>query len=518
MAETQKEKEDRLRREAEAKARTGGDSSFVAVNTLPRKETITTATGMKETARTEASSTTEKIGEALHEAKEDVKAAVTPGQTETERQRMEDERRRAALGTTAAVGTAAGVGKAMAKTGETGVTGEETSRPGTIPPPTRTTSTTTTGTPRGADWDKIQHPGMEPCDEDPYGTRPVSELTKPSEVTDKADLAAVRMMEREKADREQMDRERIMSTATTEAAAARAALASKEMTPVESEAERMRMKPDAGEGMEPAGTQGQHWRGEPWAKNPKVGGKETAEAEAEAARGRMMTGPAVAGAATMTPAEIEAERERTKTGAAATGAAVATGAAATRPETEAERERRMKTGAVVGGAALAAGAAATRASHEAGERPVTGPAAPPTTTTPTTRIRPMPTPTATTTTTTTMPPRGTETVDERARRHAEDPSVHPDWETQPQINAPMDVGIPTGEGQADAARIRAGRRRSDEAKEPRMERRGDEVKPDVMSSASDKGVVGTMKETARDVTEKTKDTARNVKEDIDRKI
>ena len=25
----------------------------------------------------------------------------------------------------------------------------------------------------------------------------------------------------------------------------------------------------------PKGTQGQHWRGEPWAKNPKVGGKET---------------------------------------------------------------------------------------------------------------------------------------------------------------------------------------------------------------------------------------------------
>ena len=29
----------------------------------------------------------------------------------------------------------------------------------------------------------------------------------------------------------------------------------------------------------PTGTQGQHWRGEPWAKNPKVGGKETTENE-----------------------------------------------------------------------------------------------------------------------------------------------------------------------------------------------------------------------------------------------
>ena len=29
-----------------------------------------------------------------------------------------------------------------------------------------------------------------------------------------------------------------------------------------------------GEETVPAGTQGQHWRGEPWAKNPKVGGKE----------------------------------------------------------------------------------------------------------------------------------------------------------------------------------------------------------------------------------------------------
>lgn len=29
----------------------------------------------------------------------------------------------------------------------------------------------------------------------------------------------------------------------------------------------------------PTGTEGQHWRGEPWAKNPKVGGKDTTETE-----------------------------------------------------------------------------------------------------------------------------------------------------------------------------------------------------------------------------------------------
>ena len=446
MAETQKEKEGRLRREAEAKAkaRTGGDTSFVAVNTLPRKETATTATGMKETARTEPRSTTEKIGATLHEAKEDVKEALTPDRAET-------------------------------------------GRPGTIPPPARTTSTATSGTTREADWETIRHPGMEPCDEDPYGTRPVSELAKPSEVTDKADLAAVRMMEREKAGREQMDRERIMTTATTEAAAARAALASKETTLAEFEAERERMKAGAGEEMAPAGTQGQHWSGEPWAKNPKVGGKETAEAEAEAARGRMMTGPAVAGAAAMTPAEIEAERER-----------------------------RMKTGAVVGGAALAAGAAAKRISPEAGERttrqgaaidterPVTGTVAPPTTTT---------------------PPRDTRTVDERTRRHAEDPSVHPDWETQPQINAPMDVGIPTAEGQADAARIRAGRRRSDEAEEPRLDRRGGDIETPLASGArvtkttrDDRGTLEKMKDTAVGAKEDTKAKMRDIKEDVNRKI
>ena len=106
-----------------------------------------------------------------------------------------------------------------------------------------------------------------------------------------------------------------------------------------------------------------------------------------------------------------------------------------------------------------------------------------------------------TTTATPMTPYGT--VDERARRHAEDPSVHPDWETQPQINADRDVGVPTPEGQADAARIRAGRRRSDEAKEPRLERRGDEVSVPVASSAN----VETVKKKVRDVDE-----------DVDRRI
>ncbi|MEN6343506.1 MAG: hypothetical protein ABFC89_13220 [Methanospirillum sp.] len=36
---------------------------------------------------------------------------------------------------------------------------------------------------------------------------------------------------------------------------------------------------ETGEETASTGTQGQHWRGEPWAKNPKVGGKETTETE-----------------------------------------------------------------------------------------------------------------------------------------------------------------------------------------------------------------------------------------------
>lgn len=103
------------------------------------------------------------------------------------------------------------------------------------------------------------------------------------------------------------------------------------------------------------------------------------------------------------------------------------------------------------------------------------------------------------------------TADDAARRHARDESVHPDWERQPQVNAPQDVGVPTTEGQADAARIRAGRRGSDEAREPRLERRGDEVSVPLASSArrdtDDRGVVEKMKEKARDI-----------KEDVDRSI
>jgi hypothetical protein len=183
------------------------------------------------------------------------------------------------------------------------------------------------------------------------------------------------------------------------------------------------------------------------------------------------------------------------------GAAVATGAAAKQSESEAERERRMKTGAVVGGAALATGAAMKRTepTRITPERPMTGTVVPPGTTI-----------------TTPLKPYGT--VDERSRMHAEDPSVHPDWETQPQINAPRAVGIQTPEGQADAARIAAGRRRSNEAREPRLERRGEEVSVPPASSARAGGVTGAVKETARDVKEKTTETAKEVKEDVDRKI
>lgn len=91
----------------------------------------------------------------------------------------------------------------------------------------------------------------------------------------------------------------------------------------------------------------------------------------------------------------------------------------------------------------------TTAHHAAEDRPVTGTVLP-----------------QGVTTTTPLKPYGI--VDESTRRHARDESVHPDWEKQPQINAPQDVGVPTPEGQADATRTRAGRRRSDEAEEPRL--------------------------------------------------
>lgn len=121
-------------------------------------------------------------------------------------------------------------------------------------------------------------------------------------------------------------------------------------------------------------------------------------------------------------------------------------------------------------------------------------------------------PAAKRTTAGTVVPPGTETatpltpygtVDERSRMHARDETVHPDWERQPQINAPQDVGVPTPEGQADAARIRAGRRRSDEAEEPRLERRGDEVSVPAASRAN---------------VESAKRKASDVEKDVDRKI
>jgi hypothetical protein len=207
------------------------------------------------------------------------------------------------------------------------------------------------------------------------------------------------------------------------------------------------------------------------------------------------------------------------------------GAAATRTETEAERERRMRTGAAMTGAAMATGAAASRSSPEAGERTTRQGAAIGTEPTRITPERPV---------TGTVVPPGTErvtpmkpygTLDERARMHAEDPSVHPDWETQPQINAPQDVGIPTAEGQADAARLRAGGRRSDTAKEPRVDRRGGEYDVPLASGArtptdtttkpmgtDNRTMTEKAKDEAHKVKEETKMKATEVKEDVDRKI
>jgi len=328
---------------------------------------------------------TEKIGEKLHNVKEDVKEKVEPGKTETER---------------------TGMG---------------------LPPRTTTT--------KNADWNDIQNPnacGPEGISD--YGTRPISGLTPPSTVNDKADLAAQRMLDREKADREKMDRERIMSTATMDAAAARAAMTPKETTTM---------------------------------KETKTM-KETTRTEPMAGERTIRQGAAI-------------------------------GTEPTRPITP--------------------------------ERPVTGVIVPPTTTTKeTTRITPVPP-----TTTRVMP---TVPTDERSKMHAEDPSVHPDWETQPQINAPRDVGIPTAEGQADAARLRSGERRSDVAKEPRIDRRGGEYDVPVASGArrTDTGTTTTterrmgtemkddrtmtekMRDEAHKAKEATKEKARDVKEDVDRKI
>lgn len=70
------------------------------------------------------------------------------------------------------------------------------------------------------------------------------------------------------------------------------------------------------------------------------------------------------------------------------------------------------------------------------------------------------------------------TANDAARGHARDENVYPDWERQPQVNAPRDVGVPTAQGQADVARLRAGRRDTD-----------------------DRGAVERLKEKARDVRE-----------------
>jgi len=451
MVENQKERDARLRR-TEPNWVEDDDTTFTPVKTLPEKKT-TTGTSTMETAPTEGRSITEKVGDTLHEAKEDVKQAITPdkprdetretvGLTQPEKDRVR-----------------------IAQKDERLVAGTTMTRPGVE------------GEKR-ADWETIQHPGMVPRDTDPYGTRPVSELTPPSEITDKADLAAVRMMERDREEQERMktgaavtgatmagaagaqrEDEDIMSLATEEAAAARTAKA---------------------------------------AEDPMDERKKT---------GAAMVGAAAAGTAakevretrTTTETRLESEADRERARAAATGAALGAGAAASRTE-PAAAERTTRAGAAID---------TDTTHHVVTERPVTGTVVPPGVTT-----------------TTPLKPYGA--VDERTRRHAEDPSVHPDWETQPQINAPRDVGIPTAEGQADAARIRAGRRRSDEAKEPRIERRGDDIDVPAASGArvdTDRGIIGATKEAARDVTDATKDTARGVTDatkkaarDVDRKI
>jgi hypothetical protein len=193
MADPKKETPDERRRrttEAYDSTRTGNDPSFVAVNTLPTKEAtpterITPGITGEDRARSRAETghspageekpPTGRIGEQPQAAKEDVGEKAGPG-------RAEDERR------------------------------------GMVLPPR-----TTTGPERDVDWDQIQHPGEcgPSCDTD-YGTRPVSELTPPPVVQDKADLAAVRMMSRDKEERERLERQRIAATGITTAAASQA--------------------------------------------------------------------------------------------------------------------------------------------------------------------------------------------------------------------------------------------------------------------------------------------------------
>ncbi len=98
----------------------------------------------------------------------------------------------------------------------------EAERQGTVPPPTSKTPTETHARHGlGEDQAPRHHAGERTTRTARARSR---SSTPPTKVTDKADLAAMRMMEKEKA-----DREKIMTTATMDAAAARAAMTSKEI-------------------------------------------------------------------------------------------------------------------------------------------------------------------------------------------------------------------------------------------------------------------------------------------------
>ncbi len=365
MVERREEtRDDRLKRSVNApdKTRVGDEPGYVAVNTLPSKEPMTTRDDRPLTQRVEEAlgvddhehtqieknpmdthddrSITEKIGDTLTGVKTEAKEMITP-----DRPARTDPTR-------------------ITPVGDRPMAGKDVT-----PAP---------------DWDSVQHPGgCGPESDTDYGTRPVSELTPPAAVKDKADLAAIRMMERGKA-----DHDRTMAASTMTAA---------------------------------AGTPGNTAR-----TSPAAGERTTRQ-----------------------------------------GAAVDTG---------------------VG---------------HPGESMAT-----PTVTLPLTTATPGVAPVRTT------PMSQTPAVDPAGIAHAHDETVHQDWERFPAINAPRDVGIPTAEGQADAARLRAGDRRSDEAKEPRIDRRGGDYEVPAASGANREGVTEAVKDTARDAKAK----ARDLKEDVDRKI
>lgn len=217
MADPQKEKDDRLRRmNAPTETRIDEDPNFVAVNTLPKKETTETRTTT--TTREDDRPLTRKVEDAL-------------GVTDADRKRAE-------AGMTASRDDR----PVTEKIGEKLTGMKEKAKDVVTPDRTKTEPAR-----RAADWDMIQNPGgCGPEGETDYGTRPVSELTPPPAVKDKADLAAVRIMDREK-----MDRERIMTTATMDAAAARTAMASKEKARVEPAAGERTTRQDASIGTEP---------------------------------------------------------------------------------------------------------------------------------------------------------------------------------------------------------------------------------------------------------------------------